>query len=150
MARLNKNQFGKGMVYGIDRGDDGARLTRVEETEETPISTGRALGGSKFLQPGFLSDLPSFKERTMSKMTTKTADVSGIPDSALLAMYQGGFYSHPAFGEMPHFDRAAAVKQELQSRRVLEEFSDKDTGREDSFQSRGRAIREENRMVDGK
>lgn len=148
MARLNKNQFGKGMIYGIDRGDGGARLTRVETEEEGPKRTGGVSAGNPLLQPGFLGNLPSFKD-VVNKMTVKTADLSNISDASLLAMYQGGFYSHPAFGEMPHFDRAAAVKQELAGRRVLEELSEKDRGREDAFQSRGRAIREENKMVDG-
>jgi hypothetical protein len=149
MARLSQGQFGGGWVYGVDRGNQGARLTRSEpKPEKAPKSTGEVPSGSDFLKPGFLGNMPSFRETVKEKMVAKTADISNIPDNTLIAMYQGGFYSHPSFGEMPHFDRASAVKQELRSRNVLAEFSEKEQGREDSFQSRGRAIREENRMVD--
>lgn len=90
------------------------------------------LDGPQFrtLAPGFLGDLPSFRRTVREKMTTDALDLSQIPDRALITMYQGGVYSHPAFGQAEHFKRVDAVKGELRRRNTIEDLAVKDSPRE--------------------
>lgn len=88
------------------------------------------------LKPGFLSELPSFRRAVSEKMTKPSFDISGIPDQTLISMYQGGFYSHPAFGDMEHFKRVDAVKSELRSRNAIDSLAIKDDPRETPYRDK--------------